>query len=229
MKIVLDAGHGYHTPGKRTPDGMREFEFNSRVTEGARELLMEYENVDVFFTHSSKRDVPLKERVNLANRLNANLFISIHANAFGDEGWTQANGIETYIHTSRPKEAAELAKIVQANLITKTNLKDRGVKVADFFILKETKMTALLCECGFMTNIKEAKLLHSIGYQRTCADAIVQGVVSYFNLKKKLKEIVTLYTVQVGAFQTKESADAFKKALIAKGYPAFITEKEDER
>jgi len=186
MRIVIDAGHGPETAGKRSPDGsLREYQFNSAVARYvADSLLHGYEGVEILMTHADDRDVPLKERTDRANAWKADLFVSIHANAAGD-GWSAAQGIETYVYTSRPPAAVALANAVQRQLIKATGRPDRGVKSADFHVLRETRMTAILVECGFMTNRTEAELLKSDDYRRKCAAAIVQGIVETYGLRKK--------------------------------------------
>ncbi len=161
MIIMLDAGHGYNTPGKRTPDGMREYEFNREAARFAREELERYKNVQVYFSHSDTKDIPLADRTSKANRLNVDVFVSIHANAYGDSGWNQVEGIETYAYVTQPSQSTALAKIIQHEIITATKRKNRGVRFANFHVLRETKMTSVLVECGFMTNKEEAALLKS--------------------------------------------------------------------
>src|SRR5690606_582249 len=118
MKIVIDAGHGPDTPGKRSPDGsLREYQFNAPVARYvAGELLHGYENVEILLTHDDSRDVPLQERTDRANAWKADVFVSIHANAAG-EGWSSAQGIETFVYTTRPAAATKLAEAVHRNLI----------------------------------------------------------------------------------------------------------------
>jgi N-acetylmuramoyl-L-alanine amidase len=185
MKIMLDAGHGPDTPGKRSPNGFKEFSFTSAAADFAREFLQSYQNVSVYFAHSKEEDVPLSSRTNKANRLGADCYVSIHANAAGDgQGWNQANGIESFVYLSKPREAFALAAAIQQRLIQTTGLSDRGIKRADFHVLRETKMTAVLVECGFYTNKKEEALLCSASYQRLCAEAIVDGLANVYLLKK---------------------------------------------
>jgi N-acetylmuramoyl-L-alanine amidase len=226
MKIMIDAGHGYETAGKRTVDGMKEYEFNRAVANEMKRLLEKYEHVNIQFSHSDKKDVPLSERTSKANQANSDLFVSIHANAHGNGSeWTSAEGIETFVYLSKPKAAYELAKVVQAKLVDSTSRKDRGVKTANFSVLKETNMTAILCECGFMTNRVEAKLLRTTGYRFVCAEAIVNGIVSYYSLKKKdqtKNSNKDLFRVQLGAFQEKENASELVEDLKRKGYEAFV-------
>ncbi|MBU7594640.1 N-acetylmuramoyl-L-alanine amidase [Metabacillus halosaccharovorans] len=222
MKIAIDAGHGYDTPGKRTVDGMKEYEFNRAVANEMKKLLVKYEGVTVLFTHSDQRDVPLNERTTKANQEKVDVFISIHANAHGNgKQWTSAEGIETYVYTTKPKTATRLAQMVQNELISSTKRKDRGVKTANFHVLKATSMTAILCECGFMTNKEEAALLQTLSFRLTCANAIVGAIVKYYHLTKSTRSS-SLYKVQVGAFSNKQNAEALAKELKAKGYDTFI-------
>ncbi|MET1029711.1 N-acetylmuramoyl-L-alanine amidase family protein [Domibacillus tundrae] len=171
MKIVIDAGHGWTTPGKQTPDGMKEYEFNHETALFLRREL----TFDILFVHEDERDVPLAERVQKANEAYADLYISIHANAFGI-GWTKPHGIETYVHSSRPAKALSVANTVQRELIMATGRHDRGVKTANFYVLRKTKMPAILIEAGFMTNQTEAALLKTKAYRKTCAHAIASAL-----------------------------------------------------
>lgn len=236
MKIMLDAGHGYSTPGKRSFDGMQEYEFTRLVAAYAKALLETYQNVTVYCAHSDDRDVPLIERTDAANRLNVDAFISIHANAYGTT-WNDANGIETYVFPTKPKEAYELAQKVQQQLVLLTGLGDRGVKTEDFHVLRETKMTAILTECGFYTNQHEVALMRTEAFQRTCAQAIVQGIADQYLLEKKAAAAIgtapildnkgqAIYKIQAGVFSDRKNAEALVARLKIKGYDTFIiTEK----
>ncbi|WP_210365339.1 N-acetylmuramoyl-L-alanine amidase [Bacillus sp. REN3] len=242
MKIMLDAGHGRNTPGKRSPDGLREFEFNSAVADYAKELLENYKNTTIYFAHSNNEDVPLQARTDKANRLDVDIYVAIHANAFGTGGWNDAGGIETYVYPTKPAIAYQLAQKIQRNLVIATGLRNRGVKTADFHVLRETKMDAVLVECGFMTNPDEVKLLSSGTYRQTCAEAIAKALADQYRLKPKSdKEAKTgsgtkqestggsstggsgrLYKVQAGAFKERKNAEAVAEQLRKAGFKAFI-------
>ncbi|OME86939.1 hypothetical protein BK120_08425 [Paenibacillus sp. FSL A5-0031] len=186
-KIVIDAGHGPNTAGKRCPDdSMREFAFNSVVARYVRDGLAAYENVVTKFTHddTGSRDVPLEERVKVANDWGADVFVSIHANAAGDT-WSTAAGIETFTSKVASATSGKLAAAVQKALISATGRKDRGVKAEDFYVVAKTKMPAILAECGFMSNAEEAALLKTDAYRKKVAAAIVSGIAEVFALKKK--------------------------------------------
>lgn len=185
MKIMLDAGHGYDTKGKISPDGMREYEFNRMVTYYARALLEEYKDVAVYFAHSDEKDIPLQKRANQANHLGVNCYISIHANAYG-KGWNNVRGIETFVYTTKPLISTNLAKKIQNHLVSATGLHNRGVKTANYHVLRETEMPAVLVECGFMTNREDMKLLRSDSYRKVCAEAIVKGICEQFRLEGQI-------------------------------------------
>lgn len=235
MKVMLDAGHGYNTPGKRSPDGMREYEFNRVVANETKAILETYKDVVIYFSHSDTKDVSLQERTDKANRLAVDCFVSIHANAYGT-GWNEVSGIETYIYTSKPKIASALADKVQKNLVVATGLQDRGVKEAGFHVLRATKMTAILVECGFMTNKEDLKLLRSNLYRKTCAEAIAKGLREQYQLQLKPKVTIPtpekknsslpIYKVIAGPFTEKETAENLLMKLKEDGFQAsMVTEK----
>ncbi|MFF2887860.1 N-acetylmuramoyl-L-alanine amidase [Paenibacillus sp. NPDC057967] len=193
MKIVIDAGHGLTTAGKRCPDdSMREFHFNSAVARYIREELAGYTTVTggdltVKFVHdeAGNVDVSLSQRVATANGWNADVYVSIHANAFGS-GWNDANGIETFAATVASQTSVKLAQAVQRQLIIKTGRKDRSVKRADFTVIAKTTMPAILVEAGFMTHREEAALLKTDAYRRKVASAIVEGLAEVYGLKRNV-------------------------------------------
>ncbi len=184
IKISIDDGHGVETPGKRTPqfaDGsiMKENEFN-KIVAGYLEFALKRCGFAVVQTAPENDDVPLSVRAKRANQANSDLHISIHANAYGNS-WNSANGIETFVYNLRDTCSTGAAKAIQNEIIKATGLHDRGVKEnSNLYILNSTKMPAVLVECGFMTNKKEAKLLRSDSYRRTIAEAICKGVCAYF-------------------------------------------------
>lgn len=201
--IFTDAGHGLNTSGKRTPifsDGpnkgkfMKEREFNKAVVLSMHDKLKNYD-CELVFVSANDTDVPLPTRTNTANARYKELvakygkenvvavFVSIHANAFTGN-WGNANGIETFYHKGSA-EGANLAKVVNSNLIKATGRRDRGIKDDNLHITRETSMLAILCECGFMDYREEAELLMSNAYRDKCATAIVDGLVSYMKLPTK--------------------------------------------
>lgn len=237
-KFAIDAGHGPNTPGKRSPDGaLREFQFNRAVALYLRDFLSDYDGVESRFTHAEdgSRDVSLKDRTDAANAWGADAFISIHANAYGDGSWNNVKGIETYVYTSRPKDALQLASAVHHSLVQQTGRPDRGIKAANFHVLRETSMAAVLVECEFMTCQESAALLQQDSYRRLCAKAIADGLVDRYDLQvrdvqqsqqssRSQAPISALYKVQVGAFQYKANAERLVQRLREQGYAAYLKE-----
>jgi N-acetylmuramoyl-L-alanine amidase len=187
MKIMVDAGHGLNTSGKRSPDGsLREFQFNNPTAHYVRDGLLKYQNVEVRFAHdpTGATDVPLSTRAAKANNWGADLYVSIHANAFGLT-WNTAQGIESFIYINNRSEDRALAEKIQAELVSRTGRANRGVKTANFAVLRQTNMTSVLIESGFMTHLEEARLLKTDEYRRTIAEGIVAGIVRQYNLRLK--------------------------------------------
>lgn len=245
--VFLDAGHGLYTAGKRTPDGsLREFQFNDPTAEYVNDLLKNYANVETYFVYDEdgSTDTPLKTRTDRANAIYAKnkgakaVYVSIHANAYGS-GWNSADGIETYVYTTKPAEAVQLANKVQSALIKATGRDNRGVKSANFHVLRETHMTAILVEAGFMTNKEEAKLLKTDEYRRKVAGAIVDGLVAQYGLKRKATPAPTkpaptkpapkpqpkgdlYYRVVTGSFTDRKNADERIAKLKKAGFDSFV-------
>ncbi|UII56723.1 N-acetylmuramoyl-L-alanine amidase [Cytobacillus spongiae] len=232
LKISLEGGHGENTPGKRSPDDYREWSYNQAIVKFIMAELNNYENVAVLRVDdpTGKRDVPLKERTDRVNGWGSNVHVSVHHNAVGSK-WCNATGTETYVYTSKPKEALALASKVQANLVKNLGFTNRGVKSADFHILRETNMTAILVEVAFMDNKDEAMKMRTVAYQKKAAIAIVTCLAQQYGLKKKesspkpsLPAKESLFKVQVGAFVDKSNADKLAEELKKKGYPTYIVQ-----
>jgi N-acetylmuramoyl-L-alanine amidase len=195
LKISWDAGHaGFGvTPGKRALDNsMYEWDFNDGVVDYAMEALSHYENVEQLRVDdpSGRVDVPLSERANRVNQWGSHLHISVHGNAAAPS----ANGIETFIHPTANALNREIALHIHNYLINRTKRRNRGLKVADFQILRATNADSLLIEGGFMTNPEELALMKTNEYRAIVGRAIVDAIVTKFNLKRKNTPVNNLRT-----------------------------------
>lgn len=127
-------------------------------------------------------DTSLQTRVKRANDAKADAYISIHANAFGSD-WNDANGVESWIYEKADTKTVDFGGKVHEALEKACGRKKRGLKKStDLYVLRATKMPAVLIEGGFMTNREEAKLLLSEDYRKQCAEGICKGVCSYFGV-----------------------------------------------
>ena len=188
--VYFDAGHGLHTPGKRTPDDEREWSFNNKIALAAeRHLESTYDGVVAYRTDdvTGKTDVPLKDRVNKANAKKADVFVSIHNNALAGK-WGDHGGTETYIATpasSNPKSMA-LAREVHPRMVKAFGLKDRGIKAGNLYVVMNTKMPAILVEGAFMDSRTDIKKLRDDKTLEKAGQAIADGIAAYLGLKKKV-------------------------------------------
>lgn len=183
--VCIDPGHGINTPGKRTPviselgRSIKEYEFNKPVANYLKQEL-ERCGFKTMLATLNDQDTPLKTRTNRANAANADIYVSIHYNAGGGQG------IETYHYPSSSK-GKKLAQCIHEYVIQGTSQKNRGVKSANFHVLRETKMPAVLIEFGFMDDpgLKEARLMLNKAFQQECARETAQGICKYFGVPYK--------------------------------------------
>ena len=174
---LLDPGHGgiidgaYQTAGKRSPkfeDGSVLYEgvFNRDVVSRIM-VLCKDAGVDVVNLVDTQEDLSLRHRVtkaNLLHRENKNsIYVSVHANAFGNgKDFNSAGGLCIF-HHYRSLSGKKLAETLQPHLAALTGLRDRGVRAndnwANFYVLRKTHMPAVLSENGFMTNLEDATAL----------------------------------------------------------------------
>lgn len=183
--IAIDDGHSPTTPGKRTPTFpdtqtfMHENEFNRVVAEYLK-INLERCGFKTLMVAPTDADTPLNVRVDTANNANADFYISIHANALNGT-WGKQEGVSTYHYPSSLK-SKKAASTIQNNMLWGTEQKDRGVLTAPFYVLKHTQMPAVLVECAFMDNLREANLLLSDVFRHECADEICRGICEYFDV-----------------------------------------------
>ena len=182
--IAVDAGHGLHTAGKRTPDGEREWSFNNRVVIA---LIDELHRLGLRTVRlddpSGQRDVPLAERTRKANNAKADVLVSVHHNANTGK-WGTWTGTETYSHP-KPTEGAKLSKVVHAEMIKAYGLRDRKTKTANFHMLRESKMPAILTEGGYMDSRIDVVKLRDNKVLKQAGINIAKGVAVYLGIPYK--------------------------------------------
>lgn len=217
VKIALDAGHGFHTPGKRTPDDEREWSFNNVVVRYVIAGLKAYIGVETLRLDDAtgKTDTPLAARTNQANSWKADVLLSFHKNASKGE-WGNHTGTETYIYPGAPKSRL-LADAIHPQIVKKLRLKDRGIKEANFQVLRDSNMPAILIESGYMDSRIDIVALRDESRLKAIADGTILGLVNYFGLKKKEVAGVS-NTIQLTSGQQKAKDTLVKHGLMAKEY-----------
>lgn len=180
LLIVLDPGHGGYDPGALSAsEEILEKDITLAITLYVRELLEDQEGISTLMTREDDSHVYLSERAELANSSGADLFVSIHANAL--ENSTTWTGIYTYYHPDKSSNST-LAQTVQDAIIAATGAVDRGANTADYYVLRETTMPAILIETGFLSSPEELALLTDSAYQQKIAQGIVDGLLEYIGV-----------------------------------------------
>ena len=233
FKIVLDAGHGLNTSGKRCsksidPKETREWVLNDRICDKIQSLLAYYDGYSLLRVDDTtgKKDIALETRVNNANKFGANFYLSIHHNA-GVKGG-KGGGVVAYTYTKVDKTTSSWQSELYNAIIKATGLKgNRATPLgkADFYVLRKTTMPAVLIECGFMDSTTDVPIILKEDFADKVAQACVDVIVKKGGLtKKKVVQPTTdkIYRVQVGAYSNKTNAENMVKKLKADGYDAVI-------
>lgn len=219
--VALDDGHGMETAGKRSPfigeigRAIKENEFNRAVVSLLAEELKRC-GFDVLLVAPTDADTTLATRVKRANDAKADIYISIHYDAFdGKFDGYDPEGI-TVFYATGSANGKRLAQCINDFLKLGTIQKNRGIKTANYYVLKETDMPAILSENGFMDNKREALLMIDPNFQREVAIEHAKGICKYFGVpyvqKAPTKPTTTKpHRVKTGAFNT---ADAAKQAQM---------------
>lgn len=208
-KIVIDAGHGLHTGGKRClkkldPNQTREWVLNDRIAdEVCRLLKLAGHTVKRVDDTDGSTDVALGTRVKKANEWGADLYASIHHNA-GISGGS-GGGTEVYVSKGCSAKSKKVQEAVYKHAIKRGKLKgDRadGTRSANFYVIAYTKMPAFLIECGFMDSKTDIKYILDKAWSKKIARGIAEGICEVYGGK------INAVTA------AKKDPDAFKVKVI---------------
>lgn len=178
MIIVIDPGHGGRDGGALGSNNLLEKEVVLQIALKLGNLLKQ-QGIKVIYTRDHDYTMGLSERAELANKIDADYFISIHANSSTDRN---ANGTEIYIYR-KGGEAERLAYQVQKKLVEEIKTRDRGIKAANFVVLKESVMPAILIEVAFISHDKECEQLNREAFLQATAYGIASGIYKYLGIK----------------------------------------------
>lgn len=183
ITVVIDPGHGGKDSGAIAEDKTTEKALNLRVAPRVESMLRE-RGYNVIMTRSTDEFIALSERAAIANRNDADIFVSIHFNSAGS---ASAYGIEVLYASENDvelkKDAGDqtlLAREVLNAVLKETGANNRGIRNRpELAVLRRTKMTACLIEGGFMSNPDELEKLKSDSYLDKLANGIVKGIENY--------------------------------------------------
>ena len=188
--IVVDPGHGGRDPGKIGVSGVPEKEINLEVSKrlamvlgqmGVAVILTRDTDIDLSDSstpgwHGKKRQ-DLSRRADMANTRDADLYISVHCNAFPS---SREHGAQVFSHPESGQSKI-LADCIQKEMTTILGNTKRQAKQVDYYALRKAKMPAAIVEIGFVTNPEEDKLLQDPLYQSKVAWSIAAGIVKYYS------------------------------------------------
>ncbi|MEM7590008.1 MAG: N-acetylmuramoyl-L-alanine amidase [Cyanobacteria bacterium P01_A01_bin.83] len=172
-RVIIDPGHGGKDPGTIGIAGFQEKDVVLPISMDVAQILRK-QNIEVIMTRETDNFISLEGRTNLANDVDADLFVSIHANAI-NLSRPDVNGLETYYY----KSGRRLAEVIHYSILNGVNIDNRGIRRARFYVLRHSTMPAVLVEVGFLTGAVDSSRLKDPNHRRQMAEAIARGIVQY--------------------------------------------------
>ncbi|MFP5470509.1 MAG: N-acetylmuramoyl-L-alanine amidase [Bacteroidia bacterium] len=194
ITLVIDAGHGGKDPGNLSSSDslLPEKDLNVKIAKKFGDYCQTFlgDDINIVFVREKDTFIELQDRIQLANDLNAEYFISIHCNASKN---LDAQGTETHINTLESRMSLELAHAIQKELETRAGRNNRGVKVKEdrlynLMVLKNAIKASVLIETGFMSNQEEELFLNSEHGQDLIASAIYRAFRDHLYIKYGIAE-----------------------------------------
>lgn len=180
ITVCLDAAKGGKDTGV-SANGKNEKNITLDMVLAVKEKL-EQQGINVVLTRTSDTDVTDEARVNTCNKASANIVVSLRMNSYNND--TSVSGAESYIHTTKPTEAAELSRKILSSLESSAGIKNRGVKTGtasdakdNYYINAHSKCTSTIIDMGFITNASDLKKV-TTDKDKT-AQAIADGITDY--------------------------------------------------
>ena len=226
-KVYIGVGHGVSDPGA-VANGIKEKDANLDVALACYSFLVKH-GVSVKISRTKDTEVWIEKRVKEANAFGADLAVDIHHNAGGGDG------AEVY-HTKYLGKGATLANNIlkEMQLIEQNS---RGAKIKknsrgdDYFaFVRDTTMPAVLCECAFLDNKTDVKIIDTKAERIKMGEAIAKGILKTLGIPVIVEKTVTntkkpIYTVQVGAYANKTNAETQLLKLKNAGFDGYIVTK----
>jgi N-acetylmuramoyl-L-alanine amidase len=182
-KVGVDIGHGGKDPGAVGPTGVKEKDVNLGIGLALINALKR-NDVEVVATRTEDKYLTLFERSNLFNKEMVDLAVSVHCNGSDNPS---ADYIATFVFKKGYK-AENAAILVQRELVKLTNWEDGSIREKNLHMVRETKMPAILPECGFLTNPQQEKWLSQPENQTKLGEAIAKGVCAFLGIPFKERE-----------------------------------------
>lgn len=169
--VVIDAGHGGHDSGGQWG---KVYEKHLALDTAVRlESNLKRMGFQTVMTRRSDSFISLPNRVAIGNRYKNAIFVSLHFNYT----WKQdVKGLETFYYS---REGQRLAHYVQDSMVKRTRTADRNAKFARYYVIRNSKIPAILVEGGFVSNIADRERMKTGNYREAIARAIADGILRY--------------------------------------------------
>ena len=229
-KIFIDCGHGGRDGGA-VGNGLEEANLTLDLGKRTQNILTEeYKDAIVLLSRTTDEYLTLSERTTAANKWGADVLVSIHINAAESEA---ADGFESFVYSTAGTKTKSFQNVLHRSILKRINMDDRGQKAGNLHMVRESHMSAVLTENGFISNKADAAKMKTASWLDNVARGHAEGIAEFLGLAKKAAPIkkvaaqpsvLKLYRVQVGAFEDKDNADKLADDLRKQGYKPFITD-----
>lgn len=226
-KIYIDAGHGGTDPGA-VGNGLREKDLTLTISKKIADILKGYD-CSVKLSRTGDQTLSLKQRTDDANKWGADYLLSVHINAGGGTGY------EDFIYNGNVISNTVKYRDTMHTEIVKAlgNVRNRGKKRANFHMVRQSKMPAMLTENMFIDTKADADKLKDSKFIDKIAQGHANGLIKAFSLKKKQtskpnKGKETFFRVVAGSYKDRKNADAQMAKLKKLGVEGvFLTTYEE--
>ena len=167
VRIVLDAVHG----GEDCDEGNANLDIVLKL-----KSLLEGQGAEVYLTRNSDEEMVLSDRAAISNDKRPDLFLSVGQNCFPNP---TASGTEIYYYRG-DSQGEKLSKLIMENVSGSLGLKNRGVRMADFYLLREIKASSVIVQLLYISNPQDKELLCNQSFRESAAAAIFKGIGAYY-------------------------------------------------
>jgi len=167
VRIVLDAARG----GEDCDEGNANLDIVLKL-----KGLLEGQGAEVYLTRNSDEEMVLSDRAAISNDKRPDLFLSVGQNCFPNP---TASGTEIYYYRG-DSQGEKLSKLIMENVSSSLGLKNRGVRMADFYLLREIKASSVIIQLLYISNPQDKELLCNESFRESAAAAIFKGIGAYY-------------------------------------------------
>lgn len=212
MKICIDPGHGGSSSGAAGKRSL-EKDINLQLSLKLRDRLAK-SGIQIIMTRTTDVYLDLQPRCDIANKNKCDYFISIHCNSFSDPN---VSGTETF-YFKGSKGSMDLAESIQNAAAAYNKNNNRGIKTAEFYVIKYTDMPAVLHEAAFISNDKEEQMLIDGDWQDGYTKTIAVAICNYLGIAPNVEDILyRVYqdNIQIGVYKVKSNALKIAEETLA--------------